>query len=178
MSCLFRHHNGDGVAVLRDAERCAMAQTKLAGYAETMRHGQYAAGCLHSLVRDYHGTVVKWRVLEEDILNQTLVDAGVYHVAGIDNIVEGYAAFDDDKAADIVLGHVHASHHYGQYCLLVFLYRLVTIGEKLLHQTEALVGTDGVEEFSYLFLKENDYSTAVFSAASMVSDPSRRISSI
>ena len=141
---------------MRDAERGAVAQSELLRYVVVVRHGQDAAGGAYALAHDYHGAVVQRRVLEENVLYESLIDAGVYHVAGVDDVVEAYAALNDDERSHLAAREVDARHDDGHDGLLVHYLLLACAYKQIGEGAEALVGAERVEEAAYLFLKEHD----------------------
>ena len=157
---LLRHHHGYGVAALRYAQRGAVAQPQVLGNVVAVRHGQYASGGADAFFRYDHGSVVQRRVLEEDVLYESLVDVGVYQVARLHDVVEPHRALYDYERAHLAPRHVDARHHYGHDGLLVSpgLLRAVAREEEPRHHLEAAVCAERVEKLAYLFLEKHDES--------------------
>ena len=153
-----RHYNDHGVAVLRHTHRSTVAQTEFLGDVETMGYRQNTSRSLDALTRDNHGTIVQWGVLEEDVLDETLVDVGVDFVACVCYVVERCGALNNDKGTHFSFAHVHAGKNDGHNCLpacptaAFFLFLL----EESQQQSHPLVGTDVVEEFANVLLEQDD----------------------
>ena len=135
-----------------------MAQSQFFRNVVTVRHGQYTSCGTDAFFRDDHGSVVQRRVLEEDVFYESLIDVGVYQVAGLHYIVEPHGALYHDECAHLAPRHVDARHHNGHYCLLVGLRILRSSArcEEPGDNLEAAVRTERIEELAYLFLKKYD----------------------
>ena len=101
----FADDDGHGVGLLGDAEGRAVAQTQRARDVVVVADGEDAAGGLDAVVGDDHGAVVQGRVLEEDVLDEARVDAGVDDVAGFGVALERHFALDDDERSGLALCH-------------------------------------------------------------------------
>ena len=77
-SRLFRNDDGDGITALRDTQGCTVTESQFLRDIEIMAHRQDTAGSHDSLVAYHHGTIMQRRVLEEDVLYQTLIDFCIY----------------------------------------------------------------------------------------------------
>ena len=97
--------DGHGVGLLGDAESRAVAQAKRARDVIAVADGEDAARGLDAVVGDNHGAVVQGRVLEEDVLDEARVDAGVDDVAGFGVALERHFALDDDERSGLALCH-------------------------------------------------------------------------
>ena len=133
-----------------------MAQSQLFGYVEVMGHWEYAAGGANAFLLYYHRSVMEWRVLEEYILYEALVDERVDTVACLDDIIEWRSAFYHNERSHLVAGHVHACHDDRHYAFLVRMLRVVFRPEESHDGCHALVCTERVEELSYLLLEQDD----------------------
>ena len=74
-------------------------------------YGKYASCRLDAVIADNHRTVVKGRILEEDILDEALVDSSIYGVARLYDIVEGTVSLQHNQRAALVACHIDARHH-------------------------------------------------------------------
>ena len=68
-----------------------------------MAHRQDASGGGDALVRNYHSAIVQRGILEEDILNQTLTDAGIHELTGTNEIRQGQRALHHNKCSHPLL---------------------------------------------------------------------------
>ena len=142
-----------------------MAQAQFLGNVMVVGNGQDAAGGTYALAGDDHGSVVKRRILEEDVLDKPLVDARIDKIARIYDIVKTYASLYHHEGAHLAARHIHTRQHDGHNGLLVneFLLVLAAYHEQLSELLEALMGTKRVKKSAYLFLKEHyqaDYTHA------------------
>ena len=152
-----RADDGQGVALLRDAQGGAVAQSQLFGNIDGMRHRQDAACGADALPADDHSSVVQGRVFEEDVLDEPLVDVGIDDVARLDDVVERCHPFDDDERTHLVASHVHASHDDGHDGGLVgFGFLLPRRAEEACQRFHPLVGTEVVEKLADVVLEEDD----------------------
>src|SRR5574344_2610865 len=73
-TCLLAHHNRHAVTFLRDSQGGTMTQSQFLGNIKAMTHREDAS-CRHNPLMGYeHGTIMKGRILEEDVFYQLLID--------------------------------------------------------------------------------------------------------
>ena len=132
-------------------------QSQLLWDVHAVRYGQDTSCCLDAFLADDHGAVVQGAVFEEDVLDEPLVDVGVYQLSRAYDVVQRQAPFYHYQGAHLLFAHAHAGHHDGHY--LVFL-GAVFSPAVLLHPVEQAlylaVCADVEEEVAYLILKEDD----------------------
>ena len=93
------------------------------------------------------------KVEEEDVLYQTLVDAGIYGIAGLHHIVQRHIAFYHNQCAHFLLGHVHASHHDGHHLLVVGGGGIILSGKEVENAAYAALRTYIAQEVAYFVLE-------------------------
>ena len=132
-----------------------MTQSQRLGDVGVVGHRQDATGCGDMLSAYDHGSIVERRVLKEDILDEALRDISVDVVTGVDVFVEPNAVFDDNQGPHVSFAHVHTCHHDGKDVFVAVIGR--TFGPEEANQVGlAMVDTDGGEETTYFFLKQDD----------------------
>ena len=100
---------------------------------------------------------MQWRVLEEDVLNESLVDACVDKVARVYDVVKSQATLYYDERSHFASRHVHTCHNDRHDSLLVYSrLRLAAHEEEAHNGLEPLMRTQRIQKASYLFLKQYD----------------------
>ena len=136
-----------------------MAQAQLLRNVEVVADGQDTAGSTDAMIADNHGTIVKRRVLKENILNQALADVGIHDFSRGYDVSQRCCTLNDNEGAHLSLRHLHTGHHDGHDVTFQLLAVLVfaRLGRKELQPTmHALMSSQVVEELAYLFLEQHD----------------------
>ncbi|MPM99074.1 hypothetical protein SDC9_146264 [bioreactor metagenome] len=120
-----------------------------------MRHRQNASGCPDSSLTDNHRTIVQRTVLKEYILQQSLVDIRIDHLARLQYLIERQVVFHDNECPHPLLAHTDASHNDGHNIVMFQRFFLVT-GEKTYQSTSPLVRPQSKQKAAYLILKKNN----------------------
>ena len=122
-----------------------------------MAHGKDTS-CRHdALVGDHHRSIMQRRVLEEDVLYQSLVDLGIYLLTRVHNVFQGHSSFDDNQRTNILLRHAHTCHHDRHNRLLVCLPLALLVGVEEPHEpSHSLLRTYLVKETADVLLKDDD----------------------
>ena len=156
-SCLFADNDGNGIGLLGDAEGSTMAQAEVFGDVERVADGQDAASRRNASVADDHGSVVKGGVLEEDVLDEFGIDAGINGFARLDDVGKGHFALQNDECADKILRHVVARHDDGQQGGVFGFFGRV-FGEEADEVAQSALAADGEEETADFFLEDDEQS--------------------
>ena len=101
---------------------------------------------------------MQWRVLKEDVLYQLLTDLGINLFTSSHNIVQRSGTLDNNQCTHLLLAHRHTSHH-DRHDDLLQLFRVLLLfsaRKQTAQGTHALVSSQIVEEFTDVFLKEDD----------------------
>ena len=75
-----------------------MAESQFLRNIEVMTHRQNTSGCHDALIAHHHGSIMKRRILEENILYQPLVNLGVYLLTRIHDVLQWNASLYNDKS--------------------------------------------------------------------------------
>lgn len=157
---LFAHHDCQGIRFLADTFCGTMAKPELLGDIEVMADGQDARSCCYSAFGDNHGTVVQGAVLEEDILDESLCYLSINLFTSSHELAKREVVLKHDEGSDVLLAHIHASHHDGEDCLSLIAELsdiLVFVEPEETEETMSTVaGSYVVEEATYVLLEEND----------------------
>ena len=156
-SRLLADNDGNAVAVLRYAESGTVAQAKFLGYVVVVTDGQDASCCTYALIHNHHSTVMKRRVLEEDVLDEPLIDACVEDVSRVDNVVKTDGTLNNYERSNLTSGQIHTRHHDGHDGFLVDVLVLVAIAEEEAHYgLETLMCSERIEEAAYVLLEKDN----------------------
>ena len=124
--------------------------------AAVVRNGEDAGSRSDAIIVDNHGTIVEWGVLEENVLDELGIDIGIDGFTRIFNVNQRHLLPDDDESSNEVLAHVVASTnnlHDGWIFLLTFH---VLPRKEFQERIEPVVGTQGEEKSTDIFLKQDD----------------------
>ena len=156
LTCFLRNDNGNGVTLLGDTQCSTVAQTEFLRNVRVVRNGEDAGSRGDAVIVDNHGTIVEWGVLEENVLDELGIDIGIDGFARIFNVNQRHLLPDDDECSNEVLAHVVASTnnlHDGWIFLLAFH---VLPRKEFQERIESVVGTQGEEKSTNIFLKQDD----------------------
>ena len=85
-----------------------------------VRYWQNTSSCTNALASNNHSTIVQWRVLEKDVLNESLVNACIDKVARVYDVVKSQATLYYDERSHFASRHVHTCHNNRHDSLLVY----------------------------------------------------------
>ena len=107
-ACFFRNDQDETVIVFGDTNGGTVTKSIMAGNVGLVGYGQNATCRSDPIVADNHGTVVKWAVLKEDILNQCIADVGIDIDSCQGYVVESVLFGDDNQGTLLDVRHVLA----------------------------------------------------------------------
>ena len=102
---LFGYYDHVGVGLFRDSDGGLVAHAVVGRDVCPFGDREGAAGCHYPVAGNHHCAVVKRRVLEEEIHDQSAVDSCVYPVSGADDFIKRSVMCDHDKRSGLVLRH-------------------------------------------------------------------------
>ena len=157
---LFAHHDGQRIGLFADTLCGTMSKAELLGNVEVVADGQDARSSSNPAFRDNHGAVVQRAVLEEDVLDESLCYLSINLFTGSHELAKRQVVLKHDERADVLLAHVHASHHDGEDSL-TFVSELACIlmlvePEEAEEAMRTVSSAYVVEETTYVLLKQDD----------------------
>ena len=134
-----------------------MAESQFLRNIEVMTHRQNTSGCHDALIAHHHGSIMKRRILEENILYQPLVNLGVYLLTRIHDVLQWNASLYNDKSTYVFLRHTHTRHHNRHDGLLVSLLLALLAGVEEPNQpAHTFLRTYLIEESTDILLEDDD----------------------